>query len=112
MSVYNMPPDTSAKEKLVGGVLDMTQLIFLLIGVGGGLGVGFLLKLFLDIIGLIIGVALGAGVGLVFGFAKIKGLSLLDYFRYKKKHQIKTKKLPNVRKEGLSKEDFNKIRNF
>lgn len=112
MSVYSMPPDTSAKEKLVGGILDMTQLIFLLIGLGIGLGIGFLFKTFFGLFGLILGVVLGVAAGLIFGFVKIKGISLFNYFKYKKKHQKKTKKLPNVRKDGLSKEDFYKIRNY
>lgn len=112
MATYNMPPDTSAKEKLIGGILDLTQLIFILVGLGIGLIIGFILKSVLDIVGLVFGVLLGIGAGAIFAFVKIKGMPLFSYFRYKKKHKLKTKKLPNVRKDGLSKEDFEKIRNY
>ena len=112
MSAYPMPPDTSAKEKLVGGLLDLTQLLFLLGGLAIGLAFGFLFKSFAGMPGLVVGLIPGVAAGLVFGFLKIKGLSLLQYIRLKKKHQGKTKKLPNVRLKALSKEDILNIRNF
>jgi hypothetical protein len=37
---------------------------------------------------------------------------LLNYIKYKQKHKRKTKKLPNVRLDGLSKEDIQKIKNY
>lgn len=32
MAVYNMPPDTREREKIVGGVLDLFQLLWIAIG--------------------------------------------------------------------------------
>lgn len=112
MSAYNMPPDTSAREKLVGGILDLTQLLFLLAGLAVGFIIGWPLKSAMGMPGLVIGLVPGLAVGLIFAFLQIKGLSLLSYIRYKKLHKKKTKKLPNVRLDGLSKEDISKIRNF
>lgn len=112
MSSYSMPPDTSAKEKLVGGLLDLGQLLFLLGGLAIGLAIGFLFKTFAGMPGLVVGLIPGIILGLVFGFVKIKGLSLLQYIRLKKKHKLKTKKLPNVRLKALTQEEITNIRNF
>ena len=47
MASYPVPPDTSAKEKVIGGILSVVQLIWVLIGLALGVGLGFFLKLFL-----------------------------------------------------------------
>lgn len=112
MSTYNMPPDTSAREKIVGGILDVGQLFFLLIGLAIGLGIGLVLKGALGIAGMVIGIVPCVAVGLVFGFFKIKGLTVVQYLKYKRKHKYKTKKLPNVRLCALTNEEKEQIRNF
>ena len=71
MSSYNMPPDTSAKEKIVGGILDFTQLLFLLGGVAIGLGIGFLFKPAFGTVGLAFFIIIFALAGLAIGFIKI-----------------------------------------
>lgn len=107
-----MPPDTSAKEKIVGGVLDFTQLLFLLAGVAIGLAFGFLFKPMFGTIGLAFFILLFAGAGLAIGFIKIKGLSVIQYLKCRSSHKKKTKKLPNVRLCALTEEEKNNIKNF
>lgn len=112
MSSYNMPPDTSAKEKIVGGILDFNQLLFLLGGVAIGLGLGFLFKPAFGTVGLAFFIIIFALAGLAIGFIKIKGLSVVQYIKCKNAHKKKTKKLPNVRLCALTQEEKNNIRNF
>ena len=112
MSSYNMPPDTSAREKIVGGILDITQLAFLLIGLVIGLLIGLMLKGMFGTAGIVIGIVPCVLVGLIFCFLKIKGLSLVQYIKYKNKPKKKTKKIPNVRLCALTQEEKNQIRNF
>lgn len=110
--MYNMPPDTSAREKIVGGILDIVQLGFLIGGIAVGLLIGLVFKPIMGTAGMIIGLLPGVGAGLFLGLFKIKGLSVVQYLKYKKLHKYKTKKLPNVRLCALSKEEIEKIRNF
>ena len=101
MASYPMPPDTSAREKIVGGLLDWTQLLWLLAGLVVGLLIGGFLNLFLSTVGLVIGLIPGIAGGLYMGFAKIHQLTVINYIRYSIKHKKKTKRLPNVRLEAL-----------
>ena len=112
MSVYNMPPDTSAREKIIGGKLDWVQLIWVLIGLVIGFLVGAFFKLFFGMIGMVIGFIPGIAFAIIFCFVKIHELSVFDYLRYRKKHRQKTKKLPNVRTEALEEEDIKNIKNY
>lgn len=109
---HNMPPDTSAKEKIIGGILDLTQLMYILIGVSFGLILGFIFKTFMGELGVIIGLIPGLIFAGCFCFIKIKELSLMKYIIYKNKHKLKTKLLPNIRREALSENEYNQIRNF
>lgn len=109
---YNMPPDTSAKEKIIGGLLDFSQLLYILVGIGAGILLGQFFKLFLGEAGMIVGLIPGIIFAALFCFVKIKGLSLMQYIKFKQKHKKKTKLLPNLRIDGLDKDDINKIRNY
>ena len=113
MALYQVPPDTSAKEKIIGGILDWVQLIWILIGLAIGLILGSFFKaLGGGMVGMIIGLIPGAIFAIVFCFVKIHELSVFDYLKYNKKHKYKTKKLPNVRLDGLDKEDWKNIKNY
>lgn len=113
MAIYQVPPDTSAKEKIVGGILDWGQLIWVSVGVVIGLIVGnFFRMLGGGMVGMVIGFIPGAAFAIVFAFVKIHELSVFNYLKYKKKHKQKTKKLPNIRLDGLEKEDIKNIRNY
>lgn len=100
MSLYKVPSDVNEREKVIGGVLNLVQFIWLL----GGLGVGiFFFALTTAISGsFLVGIVfalLGIGLSLPFAFYRKKDLSFYEYLKYK--HRLKNKNvyLVNKRKE-------------
>lgn len=100
MRIYSVPPDTREKEKIIGGLLNINQFLWLLGGlVLGAVFFAVVYKL-TGFVGLsaFIGI-LFASAGLPFAFYKKKEYTLYQYLYYKHKFKKKTKKLPNARKE-------------
>lgn len=109
MSSYQVPPDTSAKEKVIGGILSIPQLIWVLIGIGAGVGIGSFLKLFMGQIGLVIGLIPGLVFAFIFCFVKMHQLTMWQFITLSRKHKSRTKQLPNIRMEGMSKQEKEKL---
>ncbi len=109
MAAYPVPPDTSAKEKVIGGILSVTQLVWVLIGLAMGVGLGLLLKLFLGQAGLVIGIIPGIIFAFIFCFVKIHQLTVFQFIMYSRQQKARTKQLPNIRLEGMSKEEKDKL---
>ena len=109
MASYPVPPDTSAKEKVIGGILSIPQLIWFLAGIGIGVALGFFLKLFLGQAGLVIGIIPGLIAAFIFSFVKIHQLTVFQFIMYTKQQKARTKQLPNIRLEGMTKEEKDKL---
>lgn len=99
MATYQVPPDMKEKEKIIGGILNINQLLWLLVGLAIGAGV------FILLFGIIGGVP-ALVIGFIFAlsttpfiFVKKKELTLFDYFKYKFSFKRKTPYLPNIRKD-------------
>ena len=86
MERRSVPPDTSEREKIIGGLLDIHQLCWL---AGGVLILGvvpcILMKDTIGVPGLILFLIIGLAFGASFAFVKIKGLPLFSYLKYKMK---------------------------
>lgn len=98
MRTYQVPPDMKEKEKIIGGLLNLNQFFWILIGLA--IGAGFFAATFSLIGGipaLIIGVILCL-TGMPFAVYKKNGLTLFQYMRYKRIFNRKSHKLPNIRK--------------
>ena len=98
MRSYQVPPDTSAKEKVVGGLLTWGQLAW----VAGGLILSAIVfsttfKVFGK--GALFFAILFLPAGTTFAFYKKHELTLFDYIIRKRKFKKKLKELPNLRKE-------------
>lgn len=95
---YDVPPDTSEKEKAIGGILTFGQFGWLI----GGVVLGLLVYLVVytitqtAIIGGFFAVPV-ALTGVPFAFYKKYEMSLLKYLITKKKFESKTKELINKR---------------
>lgn len=99
MAVYQVPPDMKEKEKIIGGILNINQLLWLILGLGiGALIFVMLFKIFGGIPSLVLGV-IAATSTTPFIFVKKKELTLFQYFKYKFAFKRKTKYLPNIRKD-------------
>lgn len=99
MRMYQIPPDTREKEKIIGGVLDLYQFFWILIGLLIGAGV-FALLFFL--IGGIFSIVIGAIfclTGVPFAFYRKNGLTLFQLIKYTYLFNKKNHYLPNMRKE-------------
>lgn len=100
MTVYQVPPDTKEKEKVIGGLLDWTQFFWLLAGFVLGMLLAFLVYLgtrsvFLSVL---MGV-IGFGPSVPFALVKKMEMPLFTYLRRKHALKKKTKKLINMRKD-------------
>lgn len=96
MRRYNVTSDTSEKEKIIGGLLDMGQGAWLILGFILIMAVFLLLKDVLPpILALIIALIPGCGIGLPFAFYKKEGLTLLQLILYKHRFASQTKFLVN-----------------
>lgn len=97
--VYAVPPDMKEKEKIIGGVLNLNQFLWLVSGFVSGIilcliiwaltGIGFLSILI---------ALINVGAVLPFVFYKKQGLPLWNYIQRKKAFDRKSKKLINRRK--------------
>ena len=92
---FKTPTDISEKEKIVGGLLDAGQLIFLAIGVGITVGIGLLCSSFMGGTGFIIGAIIGLPIGIAFAFYKPHKIPLLKFIKLKIARGKHAKKLPN-----------------
>lgn len=88
--IHQMPPDTNEKEKIVGGILDSTQLICLLIGAGIGVVITLLMYPLLKGFALFLFLPPFFG-SFPFAFRKVEELSYPKYLRLKYKFKHKTK---------------------
>lgn len=100
MTVYQVPPDTKEKEKVIGGLLDWVQFFWLLSGFVLGLILAFIAysittSIVLSVIFAIIGIV----STIPFALIKKLDMPLFTYLRRKRALKKKTKKLLNIRKE-------------
>ena len=102
MAQYIVPPDTSEKEKIVGGLLTGGQLVWVLAGLGGWALFGLGLYGFMGKFSFIFSFPFVPVAG-VFAFYKKHELTFFDYLSKRREHRKKTKHLPNLRKETLKK---------
>ena len=102
MNMYQVPPDTKEKEKVIGGLFDWGQFFWFLAGTAIGISIFALLMLItgIPILSGIFGL-LGITSALPFVFVKKKELSLFKYIYYKRLLKKQTGKLINRRKEVL-----------
>ena len=103
MSAYQVPPDTSAKEKIVGGILTGQQLAWILAGVGADAVFSFITFGLFGNASIIIWSIIFLPIGVLFALKKMHELTLFDYIIRKIKHMKKVKHLPNIRKEAYTK---------
>lgn len=98
MRTYIIPPTLKEeKEKIIGGVLDMSQAAWIMGGAVIGLLIFLLFSPVSKLLGAVIGIIVAIVISVVFGFLKIKGYPVLKYAKYKKKFNKKQKFLPNKR---------------
>lgn len=97
--VYTVPPDMKEKEKIIGGVLDMSQFLWLVSGFVSGIILCLIVWVLTGIAFISISLALINVVAVLpFVFYKKQGLPLWDYLKRKKAFDKKSKKLINKRK--------------
>lgn len=100
MTTWKVPPDTSQKEKIVGGVLTAAQLIWMILGLGIAAVVALTLGTAIGIVGIVIGLVLGIGFGLFFSFFKKNDIPIFTYLLLTRKHNKKVHKLPHRQMKG------------
>lgn len=100
MTQWKVPPDTSQKEKIVGGVLTAVQLMWMILGLGIAAGLGLFFANIMGIPGLVFGIIIGVGVGCFFCFYKKQGIPIFTYIRLNIKHNRKVKHL--IHKQSIS----------
>lgn len=102
MNMYQVPPDTREKEKVIGGLFDWNQFFWFLAGAGIGISIFFVVltvtgvEILAGILGLI-----GISTTLPFVFIKKKDLSLYQYLYFKRKLKKQTGNLVNRRKDVI-----------
>ena len=102
MNMYQVPPDTKEKEKVIGGLFDWGQFFWFLTGAGIGIMV-------FTVVLSVTGVPILAGIlGLIgilttfpFVFVKKKELTLFKYLYYKRKLKKQNGRLINRRKDVI-----------
>lgn len=102
--VYQMPPDTREKEKIIGGLLTMGQLLWILVGVGI---YGIFLFTFFSVLkfaALVLGLPLLA-IGVPFAFVKKEELPLFRYLVLKRAYKKKVKGFVNYGGVSYSTDD-------
>jgi hypothetical protein len=95
--VYKIPPDTSEKEKIVGGLLNLNQLIWIIAGALTGAVITILTFNFLGNIAFFLGF-IAIALFIPFVFYKKHDLTFFNYLKLKRKHKNKNKYLSNIRK--------------
>jgi hypothetical protein len=99
MGNYTVPPDTKEKEKIVGGLLYLSQAFWLFLGfIIGGTAFILLYGVIGGAFSIVIGIILAGGIGVPFAFYKKEELTLFQYLRLKHKFKRRIQKLPNMRK--------------
>lgn len=102
---YKMSADTSEKEKIVGGILTLTQTLWLAVGFVMIIGLFILLsKVLPPVVALALALPPGLLVAFPFAFYKKEGLALSEYIRLNHKFKKKSKILVNTLTYG--KTDF------
>lgn len=94
--VYSMPPNTSEKEKAIGGILTFAQFGWLILGLIIGLMIFAFCYMFLG--EKMLGIILGAPflpIGVPFAFYKKYEMSLFRYLQLNRVFKSKTKQLIN-----------------
>lgn len=89
-SVHSMPPDTREREKIVGGILDFVQLIWVVIGLVICAVITMTFYRALSWFALVFGLPFVIG-GLILALGKKDSLPLPKYIRLKVKHNTKVK---------------------
>lgn len=94
--VYKVSADTSEKEKIIGGVLTLSQGAWLALGLLmiGGMFIT-LSRLLPPVAALILAMPPGILTGTLFAFYRKEQLPLLTYLLYRRAFRYKTKKLIN-----------------
>lgn len=102
MNMYQVPPDTKEKEKVIGGLFDWGQFFWFLAGAGIGILI-FTVLFVITGIPILAGIfgLMGIGSSLPFVFVKKKELSLFKYMYYKRNLKNQNGKLINRRKEVI-----------
>lgn len=90
-SFYSIPPDTREKERIIGGIFTVSQLIFLIIGLIVGSALAILaFKTTKNLVFTLIMLAIGIAPFVPFAFVKIKkmgDIELAQYLLYKYKYR-------------------------
>ena len=95
---YELPKEERGREKIIGGILDMVQTGWILLGILIGGGIAILTYPIFGGFGLFLGIAI-APIGTPMAFIKIKGFTLTSYLLNKKKFEKKEKVLIKKRLE-------------
>lgn len=102
MSMYQVPPDTKEKEKVIGGLFDWGQFFWFL--AGGALGISSFMVV-ISITGIPILAGIVGIIGILstfpFVFVKKKEMTLFSYLYYKRKLKKQTGDLVNRRKDVI-----------
>lgn len=102
MNMYQVPPDTKEKEKIIGGLFDVTQFFWFLAGAAIAIvlfAISYLTignEIFSIILGLI-----GLSTSLPFVFIRKKEMTLYRYLFYKRKLKKQKGDLINKRKDVI-----------
>ncbi len=93
--MYNMPPDTREKEKIVGGILDLPQVLWL----GGGFVIYIILIIslfrFLSFFIIFLGIGFPI-VGAIMAFKKKENMSYPRYLLLRNRYKRKIKYYVNA----------------
>lgn len=92
---YKMTPDTREKEKVVGGIFDLSQFMWVILGFGLFLIIGISLYRLIGFFSFILGFPFFVA-GFVFAIKKVEDMPYFTYLRYKHKFKHKTKNYFNV----------------
>lgn len=90
-----MPPDTREKEKIIGGIMDITQFSFVCAGLVICASITVALFKFVSWLGFFLGFPFIV-LGLVFAFKRVEEMTLYSYLKYKRRFKKKTKEYINV----------------
>ena len=95
MKIYDMPPDTREREKIVGGIFDLYQLAWIAAGAVLYAIHAILMFRFVSYLCLVVGLVFIVW-GFVFAIKKKDDLPYPTYLRLKFKHNRKTKYFVNA----------------
>lgn len=109
-NIYNMPPDTREREKIIGGIFDLRQFFWIALGIGG---FALLCVIFFKILGIfvfILGLPLPI-MGFVFALKMVDDMPLPTYLKYKRLYKKKIKYYINHGKHNTLEFDAPKVEN-